>query len=110
MYIPNKIIKMINVFFFEISNANNLFNSYEIGLGNLFLKYKNSRPKIIIFEIIITPDHTPISYGFGVTDSIPGISIVFDSGIKAGNITETKLIKTMLIENTNTVQMMILLF
>ncbi len=59
-------------------------------------------PKIMMLVAITPPDHTPVSNGSGVTDSIPGILIVSDDNINAGKITDMKLINTMLIENRNT--------
>ena len=56
-----------------------------------------------MFDIITPPDHTPVSYGSGVIGLTPGIFTVSDARINAGNITETKLISTMLIENRNTI-------
>ena len=56
----------------------------------------------MILEIITPPDHTPVSNGSGVIGSIPGIFMVSDAKISAGNITDIKLISTILIENRNT--------
>ena len=54
--------------------------------------------------VMITPlDHTPASNGSGVTGSTPGILMVSDTSISAGNITDTKLISTILIENRKTI-------
>jgi len=89
--------------FFEISNANSLENNDAKKPGSLFLKYKNARPNVMILVMITPPDHTPVSNGSGVTGSTPGILIVSDTSISAGNITDTKLISTIQIENKNTI-------
>jgi hypothetical protein len=68
----------------------------------LFLKYKKDNPKVTTLAIKTPPDHTPISKGSGVTGSTPGIFTVSDTKIKAGNITEIKLINTILIEKRKT--------
>ena len=52
--------------------------------------------------MITPPDHTPISYGLGVIGLTPGIFTVSDARISAGNITETKLIPTIEMENRKT--------
>ena len=57
----------------------------------------------MILVTIVPPNHTPVSKGSGVTDCMPGILRVSDARIKAGKITEIKLINTMLIENRNTI-------
>jgi len=57
----------------------------------------------MILEIITPPDHTPVSNGSGVTGSIPGIFVVSDAKISAGNTTDMKLISTIPIENRNTI-------
>jgi hypothetical protein len=57
----------------------------------------------MILDRITLPDHTPVSKGSGVTGSIPGISGVLETRIRAGNITDTKLINTILIENKKTI-------
>ncbi len=57
----------------------------------------------MILEIITPIDHTPVSNGFGVTGSIPGILTVSDAKISAGKITEMKLINTIPNENRNTI-------
>ena len=57
----------------------------------------------MILEIITPADHTPVSNGSGVTDSIPGIFMVSDAKISAGNTTDVKLISTILNENRNTI-------
>ncbi len=54
-------------------------------------------------DTITPPDHTPVSNGSGVTGSTPGIITVSDTKINAGNTTDTKLIKTMLIEKRKTI-------
>ena len=53
---------------------------------------------------ITPPDQTPVSNGFGVTGSIPGIFSVSETNNIAGNITDTKLINTIQSENKNTIQ------
>ncbi len=90
----------MNAIFFEISNENNLENNDERKYGNLFLKYKNARPNIMILDTITPHDQTPVSKGSGVTGSNPGIFTVSETRIKAGNITDVKLINTILIEKT----------
>lgn len=58
---------------------------------------------MIPFDIIMPIDHTPNSNRSGVIMSIPGICTVTGDNIRAGKITEIKLINTMLIENRNTI-------
>jgi len=57
----------------------------------------------MMLEIITPTDHTPVSNGSGVTGSIPGIFMVSDTKINAGNTTDMKLISTIDIENRNTI-------
>jgi len=52
---------------------------------------------------ITPPEREPVSKRLGVTGSIPGILRVSDTTIKAGKITVTKLIRTIEIENKNTI-------
>lgn len=94
---------MMNAEFFEISNACNLENNLDRECGSLFLKYKNTKPIVMILDTITPPDHTPVSNGSGVTGSTPGITTVSDTSKSEGNTTDTKLINTMLIENKNTI-------
>jgi hypothetical protein len=56
-----------------------------------------------MLDVTTPPDHTPVSKGSGVTDAIPGMVTVLDARISAGKITETKLIRTILIEKRNTI-------
>ena len=100
----------MNAIFFEISNANNLENNDDRNFGSLFLKYKNARPNIMILDTITPHDQTPVSKGSGVTGSIPGIFTVSETRIRAGNITDVKLINTILIEKRKTIQGIIWLF
>ena len=94
----------IKVTFFEISNANNFFNVFNITMGNLFVKYKNVKPNTMTLDIINPADQIPNSQGFGVTDSISGIITVFETRISAGKTTDTKLINTMVMENKKIIQ------
>ena len=50
-----------------------------------------------MLDMTTPPDHTPVSKGSGVTGAIPGMVTVLDARISAGKITETKLIRTILI-------------
>ena len=93
----------MNADFFEISNTHNLESNLVKEHGNLFLKYKNAKPNVMILDIITPPDHIPVSNGSGVTGSIPEITTVSDTSINAGKTTGTKLIKTMHIENRKTI-------
>ena len=93
----------MNADFFENSKANTLENNLDRKFGSLFLKYKNARPNVMMLDMITPPDHIPVSNGSGVTCSNPGIVTVSDTRISAGNITDTKLINTILIENKNTI-------
>jgi len=93
----------MNADFFEISNSTNFENSLAREFGSLFLKYKNTKANVMMLDTITPPDHTPVSKGSGVTGSIPGITTVSETNISAGNITDTKLISTMLIENRKTI-------
>ena len=65
---------------------------------------------VTILETITPPDQTPVSKGSGATGSIPGILTVSETKIRAGNITDTKLIKTTIIEKRKTINGIILLF
>jgi len=89
--------------FFEISNVNIFSNKDDKKPGSLFLKYRNARPKIIALDAITPPDQTPVSKGLGVTEEIPGITTESETRISAGNITDVKLIKTMLNEKRKTI-------
>ena len=93
----------MNDIFFEISNKNNLENNDERNSGSLFLKFKNTKQNIMILDTITPHDQTPVSKGSGVTGSIPGIFRVSDVRIRAGNITDVKLINTILIEKRKTI-------
>jgi hypothetical protein len=90
--------------FFEISNENNFSNNNDRKLGSLFLKYKKTKPKVIMLAKMTPPDQTPVTKGSGITGSISGIFTVSETRIKAGNITDVKVINTILIENRNTIQ------
>ena len=57
----------------------------------------------MMLEIITPPDQTPVSNGSGVTGSTPGILMVSDAKISAGNTTDMKLINTIPIENRKTI-------
>jgi len=59
---------------------------------------------MMILVIITPPDQTPGSNGLGTTGFIPGIFTVSEARINAGKITETKLIRTIDMENRNTIQ------
>ena len=100
----NNTNSITNAVFFDISKVNIFKNKTERKFGSFCLKYKNAKPKVITPEITTPNDHTPGSKGSGVTGLIPGITAVSDTKIKAGKITETKLIKTILIENKKTIQ------
>lgn len=100
----------MNAVFLEISNANNFLNNDERKSGSLFLKYKIVRLNIMKLDMITPIDQTPVSNGSGVTGSIPGIFTVSETRIRAGKITEVKLIKTMLIEKRKTIHGIICLF
>ena len=93
----------MNAYFFDISKEKIFLKIDDRKFGSLFLKCRNTSAKITIFDIITPPDHTPVSQGSGVTGSIPGIFTVSDARINAGNITETKLITTIDMENRNTI-------
>jgi len=96
--------------FFEISNENNLSNKEDKDLGSLFFKYNAAKPIVTTLEMMTPPDQTPVSKGSGVIESIPGIFTVSEAKTKAGNITDAKLIKTILIEKRNTINGINLLF
>ena len=102
-YIASNTAIVINAVFFEISNKNNFANNEDKNFGSLFLKYKNANPKVMMLAAITPPAQTPVSNGLGVTGFIPGIAGVPDTRISAGNITDTKLIKTMIIEKAKTI-------
>lgn len=87
---------------FDISNENIFSNSLD-NVGIFFLWWSNTKPNIMILDIIMPPDQTPISNGSGVTGFTSGMITVSDAKIKAGNITEMKLINTIPIENRNTI-------
>jgi len=57
----------------------------------------------MMLHMITPPDHTPVSNGSGATGSIPGITKVSETRIRAGKITGTKLIRTIMIEKRNTI-------
>ena len=95
--------------FFDISNEKIFSNNFDSVLI-FFLWCKNARLKIITLDAITPPDHTPVSNGSGVTDSISGIRVVSDARISAGKITDMKLISTIDMENKKTIQGIDLLF
>ena len=74
-------------------------NATDNGLDNI-----DNRNDIVMNLNTTTPQYyTPVSNCSGVTGSIPGILTVSDTSISAGKTTDTKLIKTMLIENRKTI-------
>jgi hypothetical protein len=93
---------MIRAVFFDISKLNNFSNNFDND-GIFFLWWSSARPNSIMLDVTTPPDHTPVSKGSGVTDAIPGMVAVLDAMISAGKITETKLIRTILIEKRNTI-------
>jgi hypothetical protein len=99
----------MNAVFFEISNENNFSNKDDNDLGSLFLKYSIAKPIVITLDNTTPADQTPVSKGSGVIESIPGILTVSEAKTSAGNITDTKLIKTILIEKRKTINGIILL-
>ena len=98
---------MINDTFFDISKENTFSNIFD-SVGIFFLWWSNARENIMILAAIVAPDQTPVSNGSGVTGCIPGMVTVSDARIRAGNITEMKLVNTIDIENRNTIHEMVL--
>ncbi len=77
--------------------------------GNLFLKYKMTIPKTAMFTVTNGNAQKPIENGSTsrrtISSSLRSLSVESLDAIKAGNTTETRLIKTTDKENRNTAQL-----